>query len=403
MIDRELPSIDELLAGRMRDGSSPPLHSGKLYEHWKKPLPGINEQKTASDLTAEELHYLVDKLHLDDLDLALNFTRDCLLRAMDLTRQPNSPGCKAGGSEAGQNEPTTPDQENHPTRSGEEEAEAREETADAEGVDASSGRPGAAPDVQRVPELRGVTGIQGLPEDPLRSRTRPKRFAGPARGTGATEIPPPPQKLDDEKVRQAIELGKRHEEAMLAVRGDNRKPSTRQTREIAFADLNAAQVMTLAERAAKLMPVLSEQRAAVAHKLIDDSKAVDMKTSFMWDRAHAVVAATLLHMDESFDKLGFGAWMPFRFPDQWLMFCSVMQRVLAANGLIHSSHPEIYRRLLEETPPVDWPEGILDTGERIEKLKTPENWSRCWSNRGARTLTELKERLEKEVWNKSPP
>jgi len=388
----------------MADGSSPPLHSGKLYEHWKKPLPGINEQKTASDLTAEELHYLVDKLHLDDLDLALNFTRDCLLRAMDLTRQPNSPGCKAGGSDPDEKEPTTPDQENHSTRSGEEEAETREETADAEDVDASSGRPGAAPDIQRVPELRGVTGIQGLPKDPLRSRAPrepkiPKRYAGPA----GIEIPPPPQKLDDEKVRQAIELGKRHEEAMQAVRGDNRKPSTRQTREIAFADLNAAQVMTLAERAAKLMPVLSEQRAAVAHKLIDDSKAVDMKTSFMWDRAHAVVAATLLHMDESFDKLGFGAWMPFRFPDQWLMFCSVMQRVLAANGLIHSSHPEIYRRLLEETPPVDWPEGILDTGERIEKLKTPENWSRCWSNRGARTLTELKERLEKEVWNKSPP
>ena len=145
MDDRELPSIDELLAGRMADGSSPPLHSGELYEHWKKPLPGINEQKTASDLTAEELHYLVDKLHLDDLDLALNFTRDCLLRAMDLTRQPNSPGCKARGSEADEKEPTTPDQENHPTRSGEEEAEAREETADVEDVDASSGRPSAAP------------------------------------------------------------------------------------------------------------------------------------------------------------------------------------------------------------------------------------------------------------------
>ncbi|MEZ5993731.1 MAG: hypothetical protein R3E76_15465 [Planctomycetota bacterium] len=402
MNERELPSIDELLAGHMRDGSSPPLHSGKLYEHWKKPLPGINEQKTASDLTAEELHYLVDKLHLDDLDLALNFTRDCLLRAMDLTRQPNSPGCKARGSSPEQAEAPTP--ENDSTRSGEVTAEDREETTeestDTESVDTSTDVPRA----KTIPELRGVTGIQGLPKDPLRSRAPrepkiPKRYAGPA----GIEIPPPPQKLDDEKVRQAIELGKRHEEAMQAVRGDNRKPSTRQTREIAFADLNAAQVMTLAERAAKLMPVLSEQRAAVAHKLIDDSKAVDMKTSFMWDRAHAVVAATLLHMDESFDKLGFGAWMPFRFPDQWLMFCSVMQRVLAANGLIHSSRPEIYRRLLEETPPVDWPEGILDTGERIEKLKTPENWSRCWSNRGARTLTELKERLEKEVWNKSPP
>ncbi|MCA8919511.1 MAG: hypothetical protein KDB32_10570, partial [Planctomycetes bacterium] len=225
MIDRELPSIDELLAGRMADGSSPPLHSGKLYEHWKKPLPGINEQKTAGDLTAEELHYLVDKLHLDDLDLALSFTRDCLLRAMDLTRQPDSPGCKARGSEAGQSEPPTPDHENHSTRSSEEEAEVREETADAEDVDASSDSPGAAPDIERVPELRGVTGIQGLPKDPLRSRApREPEVPGRKVGPDGTKIPPPPQKLDDEKVRQAIELGKRHEEAMQAVRGDNRKP-----------------------------------------------------------------------------------------------------------------------------------------------------------------------------------
>ena len=68
-----------------RDGSSPPLHSGELYEHWKKPLPGINEQKTASDLTAEELHYLVDEAAPRRPGSALNFTRDCLLRAMDLT------------------------------------------------------------------------------------------------------------------------------------------------------------------------------------------------------------------------------------------------------------------------------------------------------------------------------
>ena len=41
--------------------------------------------------------------------------------------------------------------------------------------------------------------------------------------------------------------------------------------------------------------------------------------------------------------------------------------------------------------------------DRIKKLRVPENWSLCWRNRGANTMDDLKERLEKEVWNVRPP
>src|SRR5687767_15479286 len=87
--------------------------------------------------------------------------------------------------------------------------------------------------------------------------------------------------------------------------------------------------------------------------------------------------------------------MPFRFPDQWLSFCGIMTRVLAANGLIHSKYADVYRKLLDETPPVDF-EGTID--ERIKESRTPHNIARCKWNQGAYTMSELKHRLQSEVW-----
>ena len=63
------------------------------------------------------------------------------------------------------------------------------------------------------------------------------------------------------------------------------------------------------------------------------------------------------------------------------MFCGVMSRVLAANGLVHSDNPELYRKILEETPSVP-----RDRGD----LRTPQNWSTCWVNRGSRSMNELR-------------
>ena len=45
-----------------------------------------------------------------------------------------------------------------------------------------------------------------------------------------------------------------------------------------------------------------------------------------------MVASTLLHLDDEFDEVGFGSWMPFRYPDQWLMFVGVMTGLFFMNA-----------------------------------------------------------------------
>ena len=102
-----------------------------------------------------------------------------------------------------------------------------------------------------------------------------------------------------------------------------------------------------------------------------------------------MVKNTLLHLDEGFKDVGFAGWMPFRYADQWLMFCGIMQRVLAANGLIHSEHAEVYRKLLEETPaPIE------------PQTKTPQRIARTHMTRGCPTMADLKRRLKE---SRGPP
>lgn len=433
MKNPELPSEEELLAGRMKDGSSPPLHSGHLHEHWNKPLPGIDDNKSAADLSAEELHYKIDMILLDDLDKARNYCLKVLDWANDVVdgncptrrseeppqereeKQSDNPACQRRGSrpEADSNQTANTKAQDHPPAEASAKAEA---STKSEAQDKPSGT------------------IHNLPEPRLRGLPGPRPL-GPTKAQGGpgTVVPPKPQDQPEEAYQRAMREAERMQQIVDSVtetgdhaRGGKEKGSGSGTVPDPFSgdghetvsgtlrepdtvsrnqliQIKPEQVLALGERCARLLVTLSEKRAEVAHKLVEQSKAVDIKTSFMWNRAHGVVAATLLHMDETFDALGFGAYMPFRFPDQWLMFCGVMQRVLAANGLIHSKNADVYRRLLEETPPVEWPEGMETVQERVKKLKTPENWSRCWINRGARTMDELKERLEKEVWNKSPP
>ncbi|MCC6574012.1 MAG: hypothetical protein IT462_09485, partial [Planctomycetes bacterium] len=87
-----------------------------------------------------------------------------------------------------------------------------------------------------------------------------------------------------------------------------------------------------------------------------------------------------------------------RFPDQWLMFCGVMTRVLAANGLIHAKHADVYRRLMEETPGVERP-GAESRGSNPGQSpkagtvpideRPPKSWSRIKSMRETETLEAL--------------
>lgn len=154
-------------------------------------------------------------------------------------------------------------------------------------------------------------------------------------------------------------------------------------------------VLRLAQSSARSMKDCVLARHGLLRATAASCMDNDVRAAFMEDRANAVVHATLMALDEKFREVGFGAWMPFRFPDQWLMFCGVLRRVLAANGLIHSDNPEVYRRLLEETPPVP---NTDDQGAH-SPIRMPQNWSKAWTNRGAESMQELRTRLQKEVWD----
>ncbi|MBX3459429.1 MAG: hypothetical protein KF696_05580 [Planctomycetes bacterium] len=91
----------------------------------------------------------------------------------------------------------------------------------------------------------------------------------------------------------------------------------------------------------------------LAKKIATANGKRGIKQDFMHERAVKVVEGVLFEMDKAYEDEGFGAWMPFAFPDQWIMFTGAMSRVLAANGLLHAKNPEQYRRFFEETPFVE--------------------------------------------------
>lgn len=164
-------------------------------------------------------------------------------------------------------------------------------------------------------------------------------------------------------------------------------------------DVKAETCLRIGAGCARSLPRAIEQRRKLQHTIADRAVELDVRRGFMEDRAHAVVANTLLELDESFREVGFGSWMPFRYPDQWLMFCGLLQRVLAANGLIHSTDPDVYRRLLDETPPVE------SNGFKYPKKPghTPHNAASCWTNRGSPHLDDLRSRLQEAAWEERPP
>ncbi len=145
--------------------------------------------------------------------------------------------------------------------------------------------------------------------------------------------------------------------------------------------------------AIKLLMTVTAARTNFVRELVERASARDKKTEFLEDRAVGVVKQTLLALDKVYSKVGFGSWMPFRFPDQWLMFCGVMSRVLAANGLMYATSPKAYRKLLEETPPVEgerWGGDAAAAGD----FKTPKSWGLCERHREVPSLSELFKRVD---------
>ncbi len=157
--------------------------------------------------------------------------------------------------------------------------------------------------------------------------------------------------------------------------------------------MSAAQMIAVGERGSKLVFKIAPARAKLAHELVKRAKAADLKEEFYENRAVAVVKHTLCQLDDAFQDLGFGGWMPFRTIDQWLMFCGFMQRILAANGLIHSEHADVYRRLLDETPTP------LPPGQQ----RTPQNWGQCFRNRTFHNMDYLKRNIAAKDAGRPPP
>ena len=121
-------------------------------------------------------------------------------------------------------------------------------------------------------------------------------------------------------------------------------------------------LMDLSVRVSARLNASIAEQARLGYEMVQHGFKRDLKAEFMENRAVAVVKNTLLHLDDGFRDLGFGGWMPFRYPDQWLMFNSLMRKALAAFGLIVPKGPNVWKKLLEETPEVE------------EEMQMPQSW-----------------------------
>jgi hypothetical protein len=155
-----------------------------------------------------------------------------------------------------------------------------------------------------------------------------------------------------------------------------------------------ALLLTLALRAAKDLPDLSEKLRDLEAKLLPAEAELKLKQEFYLDRAVSIVTDTLNSMDEKFGKLGFGHWMPFRYIDQWLMFTGILNRVLAAHGLIPSGNAAIYRKLLDETDPIS--PACADAGP-------PKSYGLGYRVREFRTMKDMLARIEEVRAGRGPP
>jgi hypothetical protein len=155
-----------------------------------------------------------------------------------------------------------------------------------------------------------------------------------------------------------------------------------------------ALLLTLALRAAKDLPGLSEKLRDLEAKLLPAEAELKRKQEFYLDRAVSIVTDTLNSMDEKFGKLGFGHWMPFRYIDQWLMFTGILNRVLAAHGLMPSGNAAVYRKLLDDTDPIS--PACADAGP-------PKSYGLGYRVREFRTMKDMLARIAEVRAGRGPP
>jgi hypothetical protein len=170
-----------------------------------------------------------------------------------------------------------------------------------------------------------------------------------------------------------------------------RGPRVREPRAPKFSP---ALLLTLALRAAKDLPKLSALLCELESKLSPAEAELKLKEEFYLDKGVSLSMDTLCSMDEGFGKLGFGNWMPFRFLDQRLMFCGILNRVMAAHGLIPSGNAAVYRKLLEDTPSIS--PKAADAGP-------PKSWGLGYRVREHRHFQTMLARIAENRAGRGPP
>jgi hypothetical protein len=168
-------------------------------------------------------------------------------------------------------------------------------------------------------------------------------------------------------------------------------PREPRVRHIKFS---AAVILAMALRAAKDLPKLSAELRDLESKLLPAEAEIKLKQEFYFDRAFCVVNDMLNSMDTAYKQLGFGQWMPFRFPDQWLMFTGILNRVLAAHGLMPSGNAAVYRKLLDNTDPIS--PASADAG-------APKSYGLCFRNREYKNIQHMLDRMKDVRAGRGPP
>lgn len=185
----------------------------------------------------------------------------------------------------------------------------------------------------------------------------------------------------------------------IVERAEKRESAPRGAKLGKLANNELIRLVTGGKTAAVALSKAAPMRTAAVRKLCEAHKLANRKQEFLENRAHAVVMGAFLELERAFIDLGFGAWMPFRHCDQWLMFTSAMRKVLAANGLISPQGPNHWKKFLSETPEVpreqEWPQA---------KPEMFKSWSLLERNK-AMTIEDLliEKRTHHTPWRARPP
>ena len=138
--------------------------------------------------------------------------------------------------------------------------------------------------------------------------------------------------------------------ARSLVDGDESQPRCSKVAKLGNRDL--MYLMRCGATGASMLTKFTAERMKIVRELMVATRKSNRKLEFFGDRAHAIVRGAMLELDHAFLDVGFGGWMPFRFPDQYLIFTSVMRKILAANGLICPKGPNHWMKFIKETPEV---------------------------------------------------